>query len=165
MNITGATVAVKGPKGEAMATRVAVQVSAKERGRIVIEFAGFELMTSYIGTSKQIEKFAGGYVRDALKRGLEMENQVGVNPYKLGFVAGSDSHNAAGPYEEDHYFSKVGVLDGDIYGPSLPRLIRRRPRRPGSGPCPCRRPAHTRPAPVRTRWRSPRRPRTWGRRG
>ncbi len=30
----------------------------------------------------------------------------------MGFVAGSDSHNAAGPYEEDHYFSKVGVLDG-----------------------------------------------------
>ena len=76
------------------------------------EFAGFELMTSFIGTSKPIEKFAGGYVRDALKRGLEVESQVGVNPYKMGFVAGSDSHNAAGPYEEDHYFSKVGVLDG-----------------------------------------------------
>jgi hypothetical protein len=76
------------------------------------ELAGFELMTSYIGTSKQITRFEGGYVRDALKRGLEIEHRVGVNPYKMGFVAGSDSHNAAGPYEEDHYFSKVGVLDG-----------------------------------------------------
>jgi hypothetical protein len=76
------------------------------------ELAGFELMTSHIGASKPITKFAGGYVRDALKRGLEIDSQIGVNPYKLGFVAGSDSHNAAGPYEEDHYFSKVGVLDG-----------------------------------------------------
>jgi hypothetical protein len=76
------------------------------------EFAGFELMTSYIGASKQITRFEGGYVRDALRRGLEIEHQVEVNPYKMGIVGGSDSHNAAGPFEEDHYFSKVGVLDG-----------------------------------------------------
>jgi hypothetical protein len=76
------------------------------------ELAGFEVMTSYIGVNKPITKFAGGYVRDALKRGLEIERTVGVNPYKLGFVAGSDSHDAAGSYEEDNYFSKVGVLDG-----------------------------------------------------
>jgi hypothetical protein len=76
------------------------------------ELAGFEVMTSYIGTTRSITKFEGGYARDALKRGLEIDNQLGVNPYKMGFVAGSDSHNAAGPYEEGHYFSKVGVLDG-----------------------------------------------------
>lgn len=76
------------------------------------EFAGFELMTSYIGVTKQVTRFEGGYVRDALKRGLEIENAAGVNPYKMGFVAGSDSHNAAGSFEEDHYFAKVGVLDG-----------------------------------------------------
>lgn len=76
------------------------------------ELAGFELMSSYIGATKPITQFEGGYVRDALKRGLEIEQQAGTNPYKVGFVAGSDSHNAAGAYEEDDYFSKVGVLDG-----------------------------------------------------
>jgi hypothetical protein len=76
------------------------------------ELAGFEVMSSHIGASKPITKFEGGYVRDALRRGLEIEARVGVNPYKMGVVAGSDSHNAAGPYEENHYFSKVGVLDG-----------------------------------------------------
>jgi len=76
------------------------------------EFAGFELMTSYVGARKPITRFAGGYVRDALKRGLEIENEVGVNPYQVGFVAGSDTHNAGGSYEEDNYHSKVGVLDG-----------------------------------------------------
>lgn len=76
------------------------------------EAAGFEVMTSYIGAARPVTKFAGGYVRDALKRGLEIEAKIGANPYKLGFVAGSDSHNAAGPYEEDNYFSKIGVMDG-----------------------------------------------------
>lgn len=76
------------------------------------EFAGFELMTSYIGVNKPITRFEGGYVRDALERGIEIERELGVNPYKLGLVAGSDTHNAAGSYEEDSYFSKVGVLDG-----------------------------------------------------
>lgn len=76
------------------------------------EFAGFELMTSYIGANQPITTFEGGYVREALQRGLEIEQDVGVNPYKMGFVAGSDSHNAAGSYEEDDYFSKVGMLDG-----------------------------------------------------
>ncbi|WP_331067051.1 DUF3604 domain-containing protein [Steroidobacter sp.] len=76
------------------------------------ELAGFELMTSYIGVNKPITHFEGGYAREALKRGLQIEDELGVNPYKLGFVAGSDTHNSAGSYEEDNYFSKVGVLDG-----------------------------------------------------
>ena len=76
------------------------------------EFAGFEVMSSYIGEAKPITKFEGGYVRDALKRGLEIERRVGINPYRMGFVGDSDSHNGAGPYEENNYFGKVGVMDG-----------------------------------------------------
>ena len=76
------------------------------------EFANFEVMEQYVGTNEPITNFAGGYVRDALKRGLEIEDAIGVNPYKLGIVAGSDGHNAAAPYEEDNYFANHGVLDG-----------------------------------------------------
>ena len=76
------------------------------------EFAGFELMTSYVGVRKPVTRFEGGYVRDALKRGLEIENEVGANPYQFGIVAGSDTHNAGGSFEEYNYYSKVGVLDG-----------------------------------------------------
>jgi hypothetical protein len=76
------------------------------------EFADFEVMTSYVGARKPVTQFAGGYVRDALKRGLEIENEIGVNPYKVGIVAASDTHNAGGSFEEDNYYSKVGVLDG-----------------------------------------------------
>jgi hypothetical protein len=76
------------------------------------EFAGFEIMEWYIGSTTPITKFDGGYVRKAMKDGLEIESKVGINPYKFGLVGASDTHNAAGSYEEDHYLSKVGIQDG-----------------------------------------------------
>ncbi len=76
------------------------------------EFAGFEVRETYVGSTMPITKFAGSYVRDALKRGLEIETEAGVNPYKIGFVAGSDGHNAASAYAEDNYYANHGVLDG-----------------------------------------------------
>ena len=75
------------------------------------EFAGFEVMEWYIGQAKRITKFDGGYVRKALKDGLEIEAKVGTNPYKYGLTGSSDSHNAAGSYEENNYHSKVGIRD------------------------------------------------------
>jgi len=76
------------------------------------EFAGFEVMDWYIGRQQKVTKFDGGYVRKALRDGLVIEDELGVNPYKMGIIAASDSHNAAGSFEEDNYFSKVGVQDG-----------------------------------------------------
>jgi hypothetical protein len=59
-----------------------------------------------------VTRFAGGYTRDALKAGLEFDQAEGFNPYRFGFTGSSDTHNAAGPFEESRYFSKVGILDG-----------------------------------------------------
>ncbi|MEZ5938232.1 MAG: DUF3604 domain-containing protein [Hyphomonadaceae bacterium] len=75
------------------------------------EFANFEIMEWYIGSATPITKFAGGYVRDALRAGLEFQTKSGFNPFKFGMIGSSDTHNAAGPYEEPNYFSKVGILD------------------------------------------------------
>jgi hypothetical protein len=77
------------------------------------EWAGFEIFESYIGSNKPVTKFAGGYVRDALKTGLLMQEQKGINPYRFGFIGSSDTHNAApGSVEERNYVSKVGRSDG-----------------------------------------------------
>ena len=46
------------------------------------------------------------------RRGLEIEQSQGFNPYRFGFIGSSDTHNAAGPFEESRYFSKVGLMDG-----------------------------------------------------
>ncbi len=76
------------------------------------EWADFELMETYIGTPVPITKFRGGYARDALLTGIQMEEREGFNPYKFGMIGASDSHNAGGPVDEDRYFAKVGVIDG-----------------------------------------------------
>ena len=53
----------------------------------------------------------GGYVREAYLNGLLLEEHNGANPYKFGVIGSSDTHNAAGSFEEDNYWSKTGVLD------------------------------------------------------
>jgi hypothetical protein len=77
------------------------------------EWANFEIMERYIGTNHPVTKFKGGYVREALKDGILMREQHGFNPFKMGFIGSSDTHNAApGSVEERNYFSKVGRSDG-----------------------------------------------------
>lgn len=75
------------------------------------EWAGFEIMDYYIGATDRITRFEGGYVRDALNTGLEFEANEGFNPYRFGFIGASDTHNAAGSFDEDHYWSKIGLPD------------------------------------------------------
>ena len=76
------------------------------------EWANFEIMESYIGSNKAVTKFAGGYVRDALKSGILMQETRGFNPFKFGFIGSSDTHNAApGMVEERNYIGKVGRTD------------------------------------------------------
>jgi hypothetical protein len=77
------------------------------------EWANFEIMERYIGSPKVVTKFDGGYVRKALEDGMLMQEQKGYNPFKMGFIGSSDTHNAApGSVEEPNYFSKVGRVDG-----------------------------------------------------
>jgi hypothetical protein len=54
------------------------------------------------------------YARGALRRGLELENSLGVNPFALGFVGSTDSHNGtAGGVSEVGYgrLGQTGVAD------------------------------------------------------
>jgi hypothetical protein len=46
------------------------------------------------------------YLRDALKNGLKVEQDLGVNPFKYGMAAGTDTHNALAAAEEDNFFAK-----------------------------------------------------------
>ena len=54
----------------------------------------------------------GSYARDALLRGLVMQDRAGFNPYRFGFIGSSDTHNGGAGYEEASYVSKVGIQDG-----------------------------------------------------
>lgn len=54
------------------------------------------------------------FVRPALVEGLKEELAVGVNPYKLGFIGATDTHNGTpGAVEEDRFQGHVGLEDDE----------------------------------------------------
>ena len=79
------------------------------------EFANFEINDFLIegeDTGKTQSKPKGSYIRDAYRKGLLLEEQIGLNPFKFGLVGDSDTHNAAGNYEESHNFGGHAFDDG-----------------------------------------------------
>jgi len=74
------------------------------------EWANFEIMSRTIGTDGP-SKPQGSYVREAYRNGLAMQDAQGFNPYRFGLIGSSDTHNAAGSFKEDDYWSKTGLLD------------------------------------------------------
>jgi hypothetical protein len=48
----------------------------------------------------------GSYVREALKRGLLIEQRTGVNPYKFGVIGSTDSHTSLSTTDENNFFGK-----------------------------------------------------------
>lgn len=68
--------------------------------------AGWELGNLTMEGKKTPDMLAGDYVREALKRGLAIEQKTGVNPYKLGMIGSTDSHTALATADEDNFFGK-----------------------------------------------------------
>jgi hypothetical protein len=57
-------------------------------------------------TAKEDDMLAGEYAREALKRGLALEERLGTNPYKFGMVGSTDSHTGLATAQEDNFFGK-----------------------------------------------------------
>jgi len=78
------------------------------------EFAGFEnadSLGSFSGRTFKKENF----VRWAVTKGLDYEAKLGVNPYKLGFIGGTDNHNGLpSDVAEDDYIGSHGPADGTL---------------------------------------------------
>ena len=65
----------------------------------------------------------GGFIREVLRDGLEQEQRLGVNPFKLGFIASSDTHiGAPGAVAEKGFLGHggAGVPVGDTVPEGLP---------------------------------------------
>lgn len=76
------------------------------------EFSNFEtyrhlLSAKSVGPMPITE---GDYIRSALKRGLSMEQEFGVNPYKFGLIGSSDAHTGQAGAEEDNFAGKVSIF-------------------------------------------------------
>ncbi len=74
------------------------------------EFANFERWDAGNldgSAAKKPEMLQYEYARSALKTGLQLEAQLGINPYKFGMVSGTDAHTALTAVEEDNFFGKT----------------------------------------------------------
>ncbi len=78
------------------------------------EFADHELLDAGNITgsaAKTPEMLPKEYARPALKRGLAMEKELGVNPYKFGMVGSTDNHTALATTREENWFGKAHIVE------------------------------------------------------
>ena len=68
--------------------------------------AGWELGNLDMSGKATPEMQPGSYVREALKRGLLIEQRTGVNPYKFGVIGSTDAHTSLSTADDDNYFGK-----------------------------------------------------------
>jgi len=84
------------------------------------EFADFELWDKGnldLSVAKKKDMLQYEYAREALKNGMTMEQQLGTNPYKFGFIGSTDTHTALSSADDDNFFGKMATAE-----PSTERL-------------------------------------------
>ena len=71
------------------------------------EFADFETFAHNLqGEYEEYRASAADYMRPALKTGLVLEQDTGVNPYRFGVIGSTDSHTGLASYEENNFWGK-----------------------------------------------------------
>ena len=78
------------------------------------EFADFETLDkgNVSGSAPKTEDMLPKeYAREALKRGLALEKELGTNPYKFGMVGSTDAHTGIPTTREENNFSKAAFVE------------------------------------------------------
>jgi hypothetical protein len=76
------------------------------------EFANFERWDKGnldLSVPKKREMLEFEYARSALKTGLRLEQQLGVNPYKFGLIGSRDTHTGLATADDDNFFGKTSA--------------------------------------------------------
>ncbi|WP_170425130.1 DUF3604 domain-containing protein [Ruegeria arenilitoris] len=60
---------------------------------------------------KTPEMVPNEYAREALKRGLAYQTELGVNPFRFGMIGSTDTHTSLSTSQEDNMFGKVVALE------------------------------------------------------
>ncbi|MHC4369286.1 MAG: DUF3604 domain-containing protein [Planctomycetota bacterium] len=58
-------------------------------------------------SAKEPDMIPREYAREALKRGLKYEKQIGANPFKFGMVGSTDTHTSLSTAGESNFFGKA----------------------------------------------------------
>ena len=89
------------------------------------EFAGYETWDKGnldISAAKTKDMLQYEYAREALKNGLKVEKELGVNPFKFGMIGSTDSHTGLATAEEDNFFGKVTPMEPNPHRLTKPFL-------------------------------------------
>lgn len=76
------------------------------------EWADFEIYDKLLGSMVTSKTAKGDYVRQAIANGLKLTMEIGADPFHFGFIGSSDTHVAGGSFDEKHFWSKIGIVDG-----------------------------------------------------
>ncbi len=74
------------------------------------EFADFEPFNFYLQPKPQGPSYRaaeGDFMRSGLRRGLEIEQEIGVNPYQFGVIGSTDAHTSIASAEEPNFWGKM----------------------------------------------------------
>jgi len=72
------------------------------------EFANYEIRDKLL-TGQVMEPTPADYARGGLLRGMALQQDLGENPFKFGFVGASDGHIGMSSVEEANFFGKIGA--------------------------------------------------------
>jgi len=78
------------------------------------EFANYERWDKGnldMSQAKKKEMLEYEYARSALRNGLKLEQELGINPYKFGLIGSTDSHTGLATADEDNFFGKASVYE------------------------------------------------------
>ena len=95
------------------------------------EFANYERWDKGnldLSEPKKREMLEFEYARTALRNGLKLEKELGVNPYKFGLVGSTDAHTGLAAVGEDNFFGKTSSSE-----PSADRAMHPFVRNPTTG--------------------------------
>ena len=77
------------------------------------EFANYEMFTSLLSGAGAAKSATGSYLRQAYGVGQELQEKLGVNPFKYGIEAGTDFHSGISSTEPANYPGSHGNQDND----------------------------------------------------
>ncbi len=78
------------------------------------EFANYERWDKGnldLSEKKKPEMLEFEYARAALRNGLKLEQELGVNPYKFGMIGSTDAHTALAAIDEDNFWGKTSNVE------------------------------------------------------
>ena len=81
------------------------------------EFADYEnwdkgnLLGNLPDTGKTLDMLRHEYGREALKLGLRLEGELGVNPFKFGLIGSTDAHTSMASADESNFWGKLTLLE------------------------------------------------------